>query len=83
MFNSDYHILHVCHMCNDILHITQYDTRLIETETEHDIINNICAICSRVYEYFNSYLHGVRGSGMLFDNSCDKCGIIWNNICLN
>lgn len=27
-------------MYNDILHIAQYDTRLIETETEHYIIND-------------------------------------------
>lgn len=83
MFSCGYYILYVYHVYNDILHITQYDTRLIETETEHGIINNICAMFSCIYEYFNSYLHRVRASGMLFNNSSNICGIIWNNICLN
>lgn len=46
MFSSGCYILHVYHVYNDILHITQYDTRLIEIETEHGIINNICAMFS-------------------------------------
>lgn len=46
MFSSGYYILHICYVYNDILHITQYDTRLIETEAEHGIINNICAMFS-------------------------------------
>lgn len=49
MFSSGYYILYVRHVYNDILHITQYDTRLIGIETEHDIINNICAMFSCIW----------------------------------
>lgn len=39
MFNSCC-ISHMYVIYNDIIHIAQYDTRLIETETEHGIIND-------------------------------------------